>query len=420
MALSSSILDALKTLEPNSINSTSLSFFEFFKYGTDDLRNEKILLKDDLVERYRNSDRQKTNMSYNQLKEEFFVFSKILAKLRLADNSDDVLEDIQWEKITEICNILRKIESSDEKKTRWALLYLLSKGNNEILVDEVKSLLKNFNIPNVDRTIQKIIKIETTSGLTATFDGIKITLDTEQKLAEHYIADAIEEKSRRSPGEIEKEILELLDEGSYSNQEISRILDLDEAVVSRLMTKLRNQNKLVLSSFGNKGFRYYTTNCQNCPFGKTSSSCRKDAISYIVSAFKEAHGIELTSQDFEDIESNQALLSIKRIITMSKKYTMTKLESNMYDNFEKLVEQVVNNSIEIKYNKTKQTREVTVSPNLAKLPKIFQIGLKTGIQYEIQLMKNLINETKKENSESTEILSKVIKDSNKLLQYFES
>ncbi len=272
----------------------------------------------------------------------------------------------------------------------------------------------------MDRTIQKIIKIETTSGLTATFDGIKITLDTEQKLAEHYIADAIEEKSRRSPGEIEKEILELLDEGSYSNQEISRILDLDEAVVSRLMTKLRNQNKLVLSSFGNKGFRYYTTNCQNCPFGKTSSSCRKDAISYIVSAFKEAHGIELTSQDFEDVESNQALLSIKRIITMSKKYTMTKLESNMYDNFEKLVEQVVKNSIEIKYNKTKQTREVTVSPNLAKLPKIFQIGLKTGIQYEIQLMKNLINETKKENPESTEILSKVIKDSNKLLQYFES
>ncbi len=420
MVLSSSILDALKTLEPNSLNSTSLSFFEFFKYGTDDLRNEKILLKDDLIKRYRNSDRQKTNVSYNQLKEEFHVFSKVLAKLRLADNSDDVLEDIQWEKITEICNLLRKIESSDEKKTRWALLYLLSKGNKEILVDEVKSLLKNFNIPNVGRTIQKIIKIETTSGLTATFDDIKIILDTEQKLAEHYIADAIEEKSRRSPGEIEKEILELLDEGSYSNQEISRILDLDEAVVSRLMTKLRNQNKLVLSSFGNKGFRYYTTNCQNCPFGKMSSSCRKDAISYIVSAFKEAHGIELTSQDFEDVESNQALLSIKRIITMSKKYTMTKLESNMYDNFEKLVEQVVKNSIEIKYNKTKQTREVTVSPNLAKLPKIFQIGLKTGIQYEIQLMKNLINETKKENPESTEILSKVIKDSNKLLQYFES
>jgi len=273
MALSSSVLSALKTLEPNSLNSISLSFFEFLKYETDDLRNERIILKDDLVKRYKNSDRQKDSVSSKKLKDDFDAFSQTLASLRLADDVDDVLEDIKWEKITDICNILRKIESSDEKKTRWALLYLLSRGKKEIAVDEIKSLLKNFEIPNVERTIQKIIKTETDSGLTATFDGKKLVLDTEQKLAEHYVADAIEEKSRRSPGEIEKEILELLDEGSYSNQEISRILDLDEAVVSRVMTKLRNHNKLVLSSFGNKGFRYYTTNCQNCPFGKTSSSC---------------------------------------------------------------------------------------------------------------------------------------------------
>lgn len=418
MALSSSVLSALKTLEPNSLNSVSLSFFEFLKYDTDDLRNERIILKDDLVKRYKNSDRQKDDMSSKRLKDDFDAFSQTLASLRLADDVDDVLEDIKWEKITDICNILRKIESSDEKKTRWALLYLLSRGKKEISVDEIKSLLKNFEIPNVERTIQKIIKVETDSGLTATFDGKKLVLDTEQKLAEHYIADAIEEKSRRSPGEIEKEVLELLDEGSYSNQEISRILDLDEAVVSRVMTKLRNHNKLVLSSFGNKGFRYYTTNCQNCPFGKTSSSCRKDAISYIVNAFKEAYGIDLTSQDFEDIETNQALLNIKRITTMSKKYTMTKLESNMYENYEKLLEMVVKKSIEVKHNKNKQSREITVSPNLSKLPKIFQIGLKTGIEYEIQLMKSLASESKTESS--SDIISRVIKDGNKLLQSFET
>lgn len=418
MALSSSVLSALKTLEPNSLNSVSLSFFEFLKYDTDDLRNERIILKDDLVKRYKNSDRQKDGMSSKRLKDDFDAFSQTLASLRLADDVDDVLEDIKWEKITAICNILRKIESSDEKKTRWALLYLLSRGKKEISVDEIKSLLKNFEIPNVERTIQKIIKVETDSGLTATFDGKKLVLDTEQKLAEHYIADAIEEKSRRSPGEIEKEVLELLDEGSYSNQEISRILDLDEAVVSRVMTKLRNHNKLVLSSFGNKGFRYYTTNCQNCPFGKTSSSCRKDAISYIVNAFKEAYGIDLTSQDFEDIETNQALLNIKRITTMSKKYTMTKLESNMYENYEKLLEMVVKKSIEVKHNKNKQSREITVSPNLSKLPKIFQIGLKTGIEYEIQLMKSLVSESKTESS--SDIISRVIKDGNKLLQSFET
>jgi len=414
MALSSSVLIALKKLEPNLLNSPHFSFFEFMKYDTDDLRNERILLKKDLVERFKNSERQKNTKPSKTLQHDFYDFSKILSELRLAEDGGDTLESIKWEKITDICNILRKIESSDEKKVRWALLYLLAKGNKEIKINDIKSLLKNFKISNINRALQKIIKTEINSGLTVNFDDEKISIESEEKLAEHYVADAIEEKSRRSPGEIEQDVLELLDEGSYSNQEISRILEIDEAIVSRVMTKLRNQNKLVLSSFGTKGFRFYTTNCQNCPFGKSISSCRKEAISYIVSAFKEAYGIELTSQDFEDIESNQALLSIKRITKMSKKFTMTKLESNMYENYETLLQRVVHNSIGLTESKNKNSQEITVSPNLSKLPKIFQMGLKAGIQYEIQLMKNQTSKTK--DKSAPDALVKVIKDSNKVLQ----
>jgi len=414
MALSSSVLIALKKLEPNLLNSPHFSFFEFMKYDTDDLRNERILLKKDLVERFKNSDRQKNTKPSKTLHRDFYDFSKILSELRLAEDGGDTLESIKWEKITDICNILRKIESSDEKKVRWALLHLLAKGVKEIKINDIKSLLKNFKISNIDRALQKIIKTEINSGLTVNFDDEKILIESEEKLAEHYVADAIEEKSRRSPGEIEKDVLELLDEGSYSNQEISRILEIDEAIVSRVMTKLRNQNKLVLSSFGTKGFRFYTTNCQNCPFGKSISSCRKEAISYIVSAFKEAYGIELTSQDFEDIETNQALLSIKRITKMSKKFTMTKLESNMYENYETLLQRVVHNSIGVTVSKNKNSQEITVSPNLSKLPKIFQMGLKAGIQYELQLMKNQTSKTK--DKSTPDALAKVIKDSNKILQ----
>jgi len=413
MALSSLVLIALKKLEPNLLNSPHFSFFEFMKYDTDDLRNERILLKKDLIERFKNSERQKNTKPSKTLHRDFYDFSKILSELRLAEDGGDTLESIKWEKITDICNILRKIESSDEKKVRWALLHLLAKGNKEIKINEIKALLNNFKISNIDRALQKIIKTEINSGLTVNFDDEKISIESEEKLAEHYVADAIEEKSRRSPGEIEQDVLELLDEGSYSNQEISRILEIDEAIVSRVMTKLRNQNKLVLSSFGTKGFRFYTTNCQNCPFGKSISSCRKEAISYIVSAFKEAYGIELTSQDFEGIESNQALLSIKRITKMSKKFTMTKLESNMYENYETLLQRVVHNSIGVPESKNKVSQEITVSPNLSKLPKIFQMGLKAGIQYEIQLMKNQTSKTKDKSTPDT--LAKVIKDSNKVL-----
>ena len=414
MALTSSVLIALKKLEPNLLNSPHFSFFEFMKYDTDDLRNERILLKKDLIERFKNSDRQKNTKPSKTLHRDFYDFSKILSELRLAEDGGDTLESIKWEKITDICNILRKIESSDEKKVRWALLHLLAKGVKEIKINDIKLLLKNFKISNIDRALKKIIKTEINSGLTVNFDDEKILIESEEKLAEHYVADAIEEKSRRSPGEIEKDVLELLDEGSYSNQEISRILEIDEAIVSRVMTKLRNQNKLVLSSFGTKGFRFYTTNCQNCPFGKSISSCRKEAISYIVSAFKEAYGIELTSQDFEDIETNQALLSIKRITKMSKKFTMTKLESNMYENYETLLQRVVHNSIGVTVSKNKNSQEITVSPNLSKLPKIFQMGLKTGIQYELQLIKNQTSKTK--DKSTSDALAKVIKDSNKILQ----
>ena len=417
MALSTIILSALKAFEPNSLQSLFLPFFEFLKYDTDDLRNEKIILKEDLINRFKNSERSKNSICAN-LKNDFDDFTAILNKLHLLDDEVDSVEAIKWEKISDICNILRKIESSDEKKIRWAMLHILAKGKKEIPLSQIKSMLAGFDIPNIDRMLQKIIRVETESGLDVLLDGKMLTLNTEEKLAEHYIADAIEEKSRRSPGEIEKEVLELLDEGSYSNQEISRILELDEAMVSRVMTKLRNQNKLVLSSFGNKGFRYYTTNCQNCPFGKTYSSCRKDAISYIVNAFKEAFDIDLSSQDFEEIESNQALLGIKRTITMSKKYTMTKIESNMYENFERLLHLAVKNSIKIHHGKKAQ--EIASSSDLSKLPKIFQMGLKIGIEYEIQLIKNSINDARKNKMEPSEAFSNIIKDSNKLLKSISS
>lgn len=364
------------------------------------------------MKRYQNSPRFNTKIN-NNLLEEFDKFSKTLDNLNLVDASDEVLEDIKWEKIISICNILRKIESSDEKKVRWAILYLFSRNKNGIQVADIKNLLKNFKISNIDRMIQKILKIEAKTGLDVVFNEQKIIFKTQDKISEHYIADAIEEKSRRSPGEIEKEVLELLDEGSFSNQEISRLLDIDEAVVSRIMTKLRNQNKLVLSSFGNRGFRYYTTNCQNCPFGKTLASCRKDAISTIVSGFKESYGIGLKSKDFEEIESNQALLSIKRIFQMSKKDTSTNLESNMYENLENLLQTVVKNYIKIKSRKNIKSSEIITSPELSKLPMLFQIGFKLGLNHETQLLKTF-EKKKPETNESQ--LNQVIKNRNKILQ----
>ena len=146
MALSSSVLSALKKLEPDILNSSFFSFFEFMKYDTDDLRNERIILKKDLVERFKNSERQKNVKPSKTLMSDFLEFAKVLDSLRLAEDEGNTLEAIKWAKITEICNILRKIESSDEKKVRWSLLYLLAKSGKEIPVKDVKELLVKLGL----------------------------------------------------------------------------------------------------------------------------------------------------------------------------------------------------------------------------------------------------------------------------------
>lgn len=421
MAISAHVIRALNLLEPRAIQTATQLLFEFMKYETDELRNEKIILKQDIVNRFVKSDRNTKNIKLSQAKQEFEKFAQLLSELNLANNGKITLEEIKWEKIIHICNILRKIERSDEKKIRWAMLYLLGKNKAEISLKEISKHLLGFDIPNIERTIKKIVKDETKSGLEVVFDDSKLKIITEGKMVEHYFADAIEEQTRRHPGEIEKEILELLDEGSYSNQEISIILQVDEALVSRAMSKLRNQNKLALASFGDRGFRYYTTNCQNCPFGKTETSCRKDALSYIVNAISEDHNIDLSVQDFENIETNQALLQMKRVIIMSRKDHDTKMESNLYENFEKLLGNIVDKSIVFKKLKPNTQSEIQIDSNLQRLPIIYQLGLKAGIKKGIQMTDNVIESLVKDKKDPdiTQIRTQTIKETSKILHAFE-
>ena len=176
------------------------------------------------------------------------------------------------------------------------------------------------------------------------------------KIVPHYLSDAIEEPSRRSPGELEEEILELIDEGSYSNQEISQALLIDEGFVSRTIGKLRDQDKIVLSSFGQRGARYFTTNCDNCPFGTTKASCRKEAISFIAEAFMNDFGMDLTANDFDSVEANQALLKIKRVVMMARKEKNTKLERSIGKSLEILLSEAVDKFVDVETPDSKNVK----------------------------------------------------------------
>lgn len=421
MALSLNSINALKVLKPSSLKDFTLLFFEFMKYDTEDIRTEAIISKKEIVERFLKSERRDKKLKKELVAKELEKFTEVLEKIGLTKNNQETIEECRWEKIIEICDLLRKIERSDEKKVRWTILYLYGKGKNKISQGEIKQTLSDFDIRNLDRAITKIIKTEYAVGLDASFENEMITINHElsDKIVEHYFGDDIGEQTRRSPGEIENEILDLLDEGSYSNLEISKILDIDEAVTSRIMTKLRNQNKLVLSSLGNKGFRYYTTNCENCPFGMTIPSCRKESLAYIINSFSVDYGMDLSSKDFEKIESNQALLQIKRILMMAKKDYGTVLERNAFSNLETLLAKVVDSSIGVD-SKGSAYVPSEFAKVINNLPIVYQIGLKKGSTIGANLVEAHLNNvlSSYKQKDRDEIKKKIKEDMNKFLQVF--
>ncbi len=403
MGLSKGSLSGLKTFAPSSIQNNDLDFLETLKFETDDLRKQDFIDKGVLLELFLKRTKlvkPKRPIPTKKYEQKKLVedFCKKLDKTLMIKNDESSCADLKWERLDEFCSTLRRIERSDDRKVRWALYYLWRSGKPKITVKEVSELLQEFKIKSIPKIIRKILKNEIASGFVAEFDEktLKINHELDDKLVWHYLGDEIGESSRRSPGEIEKEILELIDEGSFSAKEISDILRIDEATISRTISKLRKNEKIVLSSFGDRGSRYYTTNCDNCPFGTTKAACRKEALSYIIDYFQTCFGVELTALDFEGIIENQVILKIKRIVSIAKKEKNTKLEQSISSGLSDLFGTAVDKSLQIKAINTKSPEAVVLKTNdqLSKLPVLFHLGLYKGAQTSYELVDEIMKNTK--------------------------
>lgn len=415
MGLSNYTLNALHVFEPASIANNTLDFLETIKFETQDLRKQDSVTKGELVDRIikrSKSVKPKKPLDSKKVKKLLNDFTKILNTTLMIKDGDEEITNIKWDTIDEFCNILRRVERSDERKIRWAIYYILRHSKNKISLVEIKSLLKIFKIHNLERHIQKIIKKESMSGLDASFNGkfIQLNHDSEDKIVWHYLVDEIEEASRRSPGKIEEDILELIDEGSFSNSELADILMIDEATISRTLSRLREKNKIVLSSFGNRGARYFTTNCDNCPFGTTKSACRKDALTYIINSFNSDFGIELSKKNFDDIEENQAILKIKRIIAIAKKEKNTKLERVISENLAQLLGLAVDTSLTISLGKKKDVSNVKMrgEKTLTKLPMLYHLGLYKGAKTTSEILNEMLKISKNIKKDEREKMKKLV------------
>lgn len=426
MGLSQNSLLGLRTFLPSSLEN-SLELFEFLKYETKRYRNEDIISKDELFESYSNVSRVKQKENTTKTRRSFEEFAIKLDSSLFLKNGKNDFSDIKWNRIDEFCNLLRLIERSDERKIRWALYYLFCSGKKESTIEVIGSILGKVKTSNIEKQLKKILKIESAVGLDAIFDGkiLKINHDVNDKIVWHYLADAIGEVSRRSPGELEEQILKLLDEGSYSNQEIAKVLQVDEAMISRSISKLRSQEKITLSSFGEHGTRYFTTNCDNCPFGTTKAACRKESLSYIIGSFAQDYNIELNANDFEEVETNQALLKIKRIIMMTRKDKNTRLERNLNSSLSKLLGKIVEKSLQvqkpIKKNRNSNFSSVKIetTPILSKLPSLYQLGLLKGAEEGIRLINDILQIASRsiiKKEDRLQIKKQAVQETNKFLE----
>ena len=398
MGLSVSNLSGLRVFQPSSVQNQNLEFFEFLRYETKSFRDETVLSKENLLDAIPTSTKikQASKIKKSKISKSFNEFLKELDRSLFIKNSNEEISNIRWKQIDDFCKLLRLIERSDERKVRWSLYYLFKTGILKIPKEKLNVLLEDFKIKNIDKILNKIIKIETLSGFDAQYDGkfFIINHEKDDKIVPHYLCDAIEEASRRSPGDLEKEILDLIDEGSYSNQEISQALLIDEGLVSRTIGRLREQEKIILSSFGQRGARYFTTNCDNCPFGTTKASCRKEAISFISTAFMQDFELDLSASDFDSVETNQALLKIKRIVMMARKEKNTKLERNLGANLDHLLSKSVDKFVEFELSKNENPKisdlSLTVKKNLVNLPMLYQLGLRKGAKTGIDLIDEIL------------------------------
>ena len=422
MGISKASLLGLKIFEPNSIHENDLDLLETLKFEMGDFRKEDSITKDTLKQKF--LERVKVVKPKKEIAKKDAQITKLidefcqkLGKTLLVKNDETTIFEIKWDKIDEFCNTLRRIERSDERKIRGALYYLWRSGKTSISIKDIMNLVTEFKEKDIPKIIEKILKDEISSGLVAEFDGnvLKINHDVDDRLVWHYLTDEIEEASRRSPGEIEKEILELIDEGSFSATEISEILGIDEATISRTLSKLRKNEKIILSSFGKRGSRYFTTNCDNCPFGTTKPACRKKAISDIIDYFNTCFSVELSAHDFDEIEENQALLKIRRIVSLAKKEKNTKLERSISSGLSKLLGRAVDHSMKIK-SKDKGKISVNIDSHISYLPMLFHLGLFKGAEKTRKLLDESMKEVDMSESDKTKI-KKIVQEYSKSLSY---
>ena len=387
MGLSENNAIALRVFPPSILKTPYLDFFKFLAWSKDEIP-DFIIEEKTLIEKFykfclefddeENKFKNKKPLLASTAKE---IIPK-LSNIGFLVYHQNTINNINWQKLGDFYHLLKHIEKSDERKVKWALYFYFenkpTKKPQKPLQD-LENLVKESNVKNPRKVISKILKIETKNASA----HIEILMDLDLPLPKSHrrsLIDDLDFTSRRSPKELDAEILDLLDEGSYSNQELSTILDTSKALISKAMNRLKSNDDIVLSSHGTRGSHYYTTNCDNCPFGKDKITCRYDAEKEIKNSLKSKFDYEISDDELKSIETNQAALRIRSILKYSQKHQTPKMEININRNLHSIFTNVWANFIKNQTSKAKGQTYFKLDSVLEQMPALYFLGFLNGTQ----------------------------------------
>ncbi len=289
------------------------------------------------------------------------------------------------------------IKKAEGRTLQWVIYFLYSRGNKNISIIKLKEQIKDFKIKNVETLLKKIINELKTHGLDISLEKSEIIIShkKDSKTIKQILVNTLEYYSRRPAKSLEAEILDLLEHGSFSNQEICNVLDVDKSQVSKTMKNLLNEKKIKWSSHGLRGSHFYTTNCSNCPFGTNIETCRSKSISAIISSVQKDFGTKLTPKNFENIEDNQSLLFMNHTLTLGKKEKSTSLELKTATALTDLYSKIYQDIMKKQQLAKPKSAYVDLTKFLEKTPLTYLVGFVQGTQNGSQLMDVLLGQVLK-------------------------
>ena len=191
----------------------------------------------------------------------------------------------------------------------------------------------------------------------------------------------LDEPMRRPKGQIESGILDLLDTGGFSNDQLSRILVADASTVSRSIKRLKKDRQLVgTGGFGEYRRTYWITNCDNCPWNYKKEDCRVESLEKITAAYRDfGYQTNLNLDRYR----NQTLRTFAKTLTVAREQIEAEEFRPDLQEFKELVDlalRPIANEISEGGLVDSQRKVAKVKGKEIPLPPLYTVGLYHGLK----------------------------------------